>query len=226
MFKFTIRSLLILSTIISVVVIVFVLFVLGVKNPETWAVIAASLAVLTSVISSWSAQRVLEIEEDSQKPYCYPSIDIRSRYGLMQLRVTNYGGSVAREIYLHWDKPLLNSKSDVVKFTKQEGTPDIPILLPNESVSVLIDGTLSMFQRVQDMNYSGRINFKNASGKKIKYPFYVSAEIHRSSLSYDEEESRTHFELQKIPKELQKIGSDITRIQQHIQSSVIDRNNE
>jgi len=154
MFRFIIRAIWVIAGIFSIIAIIMALLILGPNKSEVWAVVAAALAVITSIISSWAAQRVLEIQQDAQKPYPYPSIDVKSRYSLMQLRITNFGGTAARDIFIKWHKPLLNSQGEIVRFTKQENAPEIPILLPNESVAVLVGGSNAIYAQYLDMNYS------------------------------------------------------------------------
>jgi len=206
------RIILALSLVISIVVIVAALLSLGVRDPVAWAAVAAALAVITAVISSWVAQRALELQQDAQKPYPYPSVDVTSRYGLVQLRVTNYGGSAAHDINIKWDKPLLNSKEEPVRFTSQEGAPEIPVLMPNESILILIDGSLQLFQKYQDMNYTGQVEFKDASRKRMSHPFYISVEKYRKTLTFAQEDPKTHHELQKIPEEIQKLRTELRQI--------------
>ena len=165
------RVVLAASLITSIVVIVAALLSLGLRDPVAWAAVAAALAVITSVISSWVSQRALELQQDAQKPYPYPSVDVTSRYGLVQLRVTNYGGSAAHDSNIKWDKPLLNSREEPVRFTSQEGAPEIPVLMPNEGISILIDGSQQLFQKFQDMNFTGRVEFLDASKKRRGHPF-------------------------------------------------------
>ena len=102
---------------LSLTVIVSALWKIGLGNNEAWAAVAAALAVLTSVISSWAAQRTVELQEDSQKPY---PIDVSSRYLLLQLRVINFGGSAAH------DKVLEKLASEVEKLRKRLDESDPP----------------------------------------------------------------------------------------------------
>jgi hypothetical protein len=212
MWRVIIRGILITASIVAIAAIIVPLYLLGIHASETWAVVAAALAVITSILSSWLALRVLEIQQDEKRPYPYPSIDVRSRYGLMQLRITNDGGSAARNIFIKWKKPLLNTQGEIVRFTKQENAPDIPILLSNESVAVLIGGSHTIYQQYSDMNYSGILEFQDVSGRKMKHTFYLSAETYRSTLDYEEEEVRTQFELQKIPEEIEKLRKEVMKI--------------
>jgi hypothetical protein len=206
------RIILAVSLITSIVVIVAALLSLGFRDPVAWAGVAAALAVITSVISSWVSQRALELQQDAQKPYPYPSIDVTSRYGLVQLRVTNYGGSAAHDINIKWDKPLLNSREKPIRFTIQEGAPEIPVLMPNESISILIDGSLQLFQKYQDMNFTGRMEFMDASKRRQGHPFYLSIEKYRQTLTFEQEDPKTHHELQKIPDEIHKLRAELRKI--------------
>lgn len=206
------RIILAVSFIVSIVVIVAAFLSLGLRDPVAWAAVAAALAVITSVISSWVSQKALELQQDAQKPYPYPSVDVTSRYGLVQLRVTNYGGSAAHEISIKWDKPLLNSREEPIRFTSQEGAPEIPVLMPNESISILIDGSLQLFQKYQDMNFTGRVEFMDASKGRRGHPFYLSIEKYRKALTFAQEDPKTHHELQKIPDELHKLRAELRQI--------------
>lgn len=210
---------LVLAGVISLLVIAYSIIVIGIENKETWAVIAAALAVITSVFSSWSSQRVLELEEDSQRPYPYPSIDVKSRYGLMLLRVTNTGGGAAHNISLIWDKPIKNWKGEVVCFADNDKAPQIAVLLPKESAAVAIGGSNDIYAKNTDMNYRGTVEFVDASNKKYKYKFFVSAEPYRSTLVFDEEEPKTHRELQKIPDKLIAISNALDDIKRSIEET-------
>jgi hypothetical protein len=216
MFRLLVRLLLVVALIISVAVVVVALYSLGLRDKEGWAAVAAALAVITSVIASWGAQRVLELQQDSQRPYPYPSIDVTSRYMLMQLVVKNLGGTAAYDIRLKWGKPVLNAEGEVARFTKQAEVPEIPILLPNESVAISLGASNALFERYQDMNYSGEVEFQDPTGKRMKHAFYVSAERYRNSLTFREEDLRTNHELQKIPAKLEALTSEVKKLREEL----------
>lgn len=188
--RIAIRGGLALAFVVSIGVIAFAFNTVGTERAEFWAVFAGALAVLTSVISAWTGQRSLELEQDAREPYPYPTVDTESRYGLVQLHLRNMGGSAAHEINLEWDEPLLDSEGNEVVFTEQEDAPDIPVLLPGESVRVMIDGSVQFFPNVEDANYTGVVHFKDASGRHYSHEFFLSAERHRKSLYYEQEEPR------------------------------------
>jgi len=201
MIRFSSRILLGVSLSIAIIIIVITLRKTEAENNAIGAVIAASLAVITSIISAWSSQRILEIQENNLKPYPYPLFDTTSRYGLVQLKVTNLGGGIAYNINLYWDESIINHKGEKIEFAHDKNAPEIPILHPNESITTLIDGHINFFKKNRKHNYSGIITYTNQSDKLKKHKFFLSAEMYRSSLTYDKEELKTHYEIQKIPNE-------------------------
>ena len=116
---------------------------------------------------------------------------------------------MARDISLNWDKPLMNANLKPIKFTETADAAEIPILLPNESISTLIDGARQLFQVHQNMNYTGEVLFQDASGQKYRHRFFVSAEKFRNSLVYLTEDMVTQDAIQKIPKELEALREEI-----------------
>jgi hypothetical protein len=214
--RITSRLILAITLLISIGIIGFALYSSPPNSDAAWAIIAASLAVIASVIAAWTGQKALEIQEEAQKPYPYPTVEASSRYGFLQLRVKNTGGSAAHNIRLVWDKPLVNSKGEPIRFTDQEGAPDIPVLLPNESATVLIDGAQQFFKSVSDANHTGWIHFQDAAGNPRKHKFYLSVEYYRKRLYYDQEEPMTHYQLQKIPEKLDNVVSELKAIKENI----------
>ena len=93
---------------IAVIIPVVAFIVRGADKPETWTVAAAALAVITSVISTWSSRRILELQEDAQKPNPTPAFDLSSRHGLALLRVKNTGAATAHNVSLEWDIELFD----------------------------------------------------------------------------------------------------------------------
>ena len=197
---------------VSLVVSIGAFYAFGAADKSSWGILAASLAVMASTIAAWTAQQVLDLQRNAQRPYPYPSIDVTSRYELMQLRVTNSGGTPAHDITLGWDEPLLKPDGEQVRFTKQQGVPEIPVLLPGESVAVLVGGCTELYEKYKDMNCSGTVMFTDASGKARRHRFHLSAEKYRSGLTYDTEELKTHYQLQQIPKELKKICDEMKKV--------------
>ena len=207
MHRIATRLLLAVAIFISIIVAAISLK-FALKGIESaWAVIAALLAVITSVVSSWNAQRVVELEEDKQLPYPYPYFDVKSRYGLILLRVTNFGQSAAHNIKIEFDNELLDHKGKPIEFISGKDGSNIPILLPQQSISKTVDGHVDFFKEKKVKNYTGTIKYENASGKKLKHPFIIDAEMYAETPTYDKEDLRTHYELQKIPKAIEDLSN-------------------
>lgn len=197
------------------------------QGVNSWATIAAALAVITSVISSWSAQKIFEQQDDNQKPYVFPTIDNTSRVGLLLFRVKNYGGSPAYDIYIDWQIPLLNLQNNVIKFNQyNDEDPEISVLLPQESLAILIDSQPGFFQKHKDsMNYTGTIRFKNVSGKNFKYPFRVNAGQIAKTVANDSEEPEGFRKLQDIPDSIDNLTKEVLSLRQFIQSKSLNDSN-
>lgn len=211
-----VRASLALVFALSVAVVIVALW-RGQRNDlQTWAATAGALAVVAAVLSSWSAQRVLEIQEDQLRPYPYPFIDSSSRYGFLQLRVTNFGGGTAHDIKLNFNDPLRNSRGEVITFKGGASGAEISVLIPGGSIATLIDGALQYFQayKPEEADFSGEIEFKDAAGKRYSHPFKLNAGQFSGTLMHDEESLKTHFELQKIPDKLDAIEREMRNIRE------------
>jgi len=185
---------------------------------EAWATLAAALAVVTSMVSAWGAQRVVELEEARLSPYPYPQFDTKSRYGLLLLKISNFGGSAAHNIRLIWDKPLKNSNGSTIDFSDSEENGNLSVLLPNQHISKIVDGTVGFFSVEGPHLYSGTVEFTDGAGKKRTHKFYLDAECLKGTPTHDEEGPKTHYELQKLPGELAKLRESIVAIEKALRS--------
>ncbi len=219
MSRITTRIFLGLSLILALVVAGLSLTVLDSPTAPAWATLAAALAVVTSMISAWGAQRVVELEEDRLQPYPYPHFDATSRYGLMLLRVANSGGGVAYDIDLEWDNPLTNSGGKEITFSPQRNSPEISVLMPGQSISMLVDGHIQFFGMNKKQEYLGKVRLKDGRGKARQHRFVLDGEMFRGALYHDREELKTHHEVQKLPDALKKIEAELTRIRTALESS-------
>lgn len=179
---------------------------------EAWATLAASLAVVTSMVSAWGAQRVVELEEQKLEPYPYPQFDATSRYGLMLLKIANLGGSAAFNIKLVWDKPLKNSRGEEIGFSQKGAEGELSILLPGQHLSKIVDGHIQLFQREGPHIYSGYVEFQDSRGRRRSHRFLLDAEAYKGSPLFDDETLNTHHEIQKLPERLQILGQEVAKI--------------
>ena len=207
---------------------------------EAWATLAAALAVITSMVSAWGAQRVVELEEARMSPYPYPQFDTKSRYGLLLLKITNFGGGAAHNVRLiwdkplknsngntseprfveavSWDKPLKNSNGNTIDFSNSEESENLSILLPNQHISRIVDGLVGFFSVASPHLYSGTVEFKDGAGKKRNHKFHLDADCLKGTPMHDEEGPKTHYELQKLPDELAKLRKSIDAIGKKIRN--------
>lgn len=216
MSRITTRIFLGLALILAIGSAIFSIHAIKNSSDTAWATLAAALAVITSMISAWGSQRIVELEEDKLRPAPYPHFDTESRYGLMLLRVTNNGGGVAHNINLIWDTPLENSKKKVIRFSPDRESPEIPVLFPGKSISMIVDGHIQFLGMNKKHEYSGKIKFYDSRGKQYKDKFLLDAEMFKGTPRNSEEEPKTHHELQKIPKEINNISSALKNLEKTI----------
>jgi hypothetical protein len=125
------------------------------------------------------------------------------------------GGSLAKDVKIHWDEPLLNVKGEPVRISAlPTGADIIPVLSPGQSTAVLVGVAYRFFEIYRNTTYSGSVIYKNASGTIRSSRFVVSAEVHRQSLVHEDEEAITHEKLQKIPRQLEEIVAEIGRLRE------------
>ncbi len=217
--RLIIRAVLATAFVLALLVIYISYLALGSPDDTgNWAAIAAGLAVIAAASSSWASIKSMEMQEDDRRPYPYPSIDIRSRPHLIQFRVANAGGTTAHNIRIIWEKPLFGRDGKPVHFTDNENAPDITVLLPKESVSILVDGATQFFSKNKDANYSGEIEFSDSTMNTIRYPFFVSVEAYRKSMIYQTAEDETHDSLRKIPGKISELTTEVRKLQEKIPS--------
>jgi hypothetical protein len=212
----TTRLFLGLTLLLAIGVAVFSITGIHEGQKEAWATLAASLAVVTSMVSAWGAQRVVELEEQRLEPYPYPQFDATSRYGLMLLKITNFGGGAAHNIKLIWEKPLKNSRGQEVGFAQGATSGELSILLPGQHISKIVDGHIQLFQLEGPHIYSGTVEYQDSKGSRRSHRFLLDAEAYKDTPLYDDESINTHHELQKIPERLQALCEEVKKIGQHL----------
>jgi hypothetical protein len=196
------------AALVAIGVAVVALLTRGAADSTTWATVAAVLAVIAAICSAWTSQRVVELQEDAIEPNPTPAFDVRSRYDLAQLRVTNRGGSPAYAVRIAWDQPLRDEDGREVALGVDNA---IPVLGPAETASVGLGTAHGFMAKTPDTTYRGVIAFGNASGRQRSKRFAISAEHERGALVHDQETPRTQYELQRIPDELRRIADAISK---------------
>lgn len=219
MSRITTRIFLGLALLLAIAVIWIVLSQSDSNVATVGATLAGALAVVTAVVSAWGAQRVVELEEDRQRPYPYPSFDLSSRFGLVLFRIENSGGSTAHDICIDWHGEALSSGGKEIRFSLDDEKIQIPVLLPGKAISKMVNGQIEFFQPGQKRQHSGIIKFKDPAGRKYSHEFKMDAEMYRGTPTHSEEEIKTLFELQKIPAHLIKLENELKKIGAEIKKS-------
>lgn len=199
-------------TALAMPVVAFI--VRGPDKPETWTIAAAALAVVTSIIAAWSSRRVVELQEDVQKPNPYPAFDLTSRFGLALLRVKNTGGTSAHNISLEWTPELKNDTNKIIGFPKTDTGPTISVLLPGENISQIIGVHHEFIANHLETEFTGYITFQDPSRYTYRRPFRLDARPYLGTPTHDDEAVKTLYELQKLPKELEGIRTVLEKLSQ------------
>jgi hypothetical protein len=207
-----VRLLLGASFVMAIVVGAVVLVRLGPGAQTSWALIASVLAVVTACLSALSSQRLMEVAEDEREPILVLSLDIASRYQLVQLRLKNVGRSSAYDIAIKWNRPLTTVDGGIAAFADTGVSPEVVALTPDESVSTLL-GVAHRFDELhKNEEFSGEIRYRTATGVRHATRFRVSTHNLSRRLKYDEETLKTHYELQHIPEALGSIRDKLAEI--------------
>jgi len=189
---------------------------------QKWDTITATISLIIAIISGWIAFEVFINHAEANKPQIVLRLDFRSRYGLILLIAENLGAKPAFNIKIQWDKKLVNHKGEIISFNKYDQQFDIPVLNAKELTSVIIDTPNKFFEKHKNENldYSGTIEFQETlkSKKKSRSPFTFSFRHYGLSPTFENEEPKTMYELQKIPKKLDNLKEVLTQIKSKIDS--------
>ncbi len=204
------HTVLIIVLIVTLGVSVFLFNGADSKHKDFVTALPGILAVVAAIVAAWPTVRMFEMQRDALRPSPAPYFDITSRYGLLLLRVKNLGAGVAYDVTLKWDQHPKNEAG-----TDMTALDLIPSLMPQASAFINVGRPRELFQKYKSMQFSGTIEFKDLTGKKMSQPFKCSADEHRFSLVYDDETTRTLYDLQKLPQGLADIVTAINTIGDH-----------
>lgn len=202
----------IFSTLIlaSIALIIFSLY------RSEWNNLTAASSLTIAIISAWIAFETFRDNEDRKKPYLTLLPDTSRRYGLLQLILRNNGEKPAYKIKVEWNTPMINNKGEQVRFNKYHSEYDALILNGKQEATVMVNSLANFYKNSnnKDFYYNGLITYslKKDSKKRLSEPFEISFEHRGGSLSFDVEEPKTHYELQKLPKKLDEIKKEIHNI--------------
>jgi hypothetical protein len=206
------KIVLVIAALFSIAVGIAAIHQEGGFSPVAGTIWAAVLAVIAAVVSAWTGQRVVELQEDALKPNIQLTFDAHSRYQVVQLRLANRGQSPAHDVKVEWSSgPPTDRKGHLVQF----GPGGVlPVLNAGEHASVVLDDSQTFFKRYDDATFSGRVTFTTSRGEVLSREFLLSAEHERRALLHGSEEPKTHYELQKLPERLESIATELVRLRE------------
>lgn len=131
-----IRGAILLAGVLAIAVATIALREQGGRTPQAWMAVAAALAVIASLVSGWSSQRIIELQENALEPAVRVAFDLRSRYQLAQLTVANRGASPAYDVRVEWKEPVKTVDGSTVDVRPLYRSPDV---LPASLFSVVVE---------------------------------------------------------------------------------------
>lgn len=181
-----------------------------------------SAAVLAAALASLVAFRAAELAEAQLRPYPYPFFDLRSRMGLVLLRIKNAGGSAAHDVYIDWEEgsqPIGSSggKKAPKEFATGRGNA-IRLLLPGESIATMLDVSHEVAADVKDRpdGLRGRIHFKDERGRRLSHQFLIDTTVFSWGLQDETEELKALYSITQLPDKLKEVRKVLEKLQAKI----------
>jgi hypothetical protein len=180
-----------------------------------WNTVAATLAVITAIVSVWATQKVIWKQEDDQEPLLEIYFDTYSRQGLILLVLKNSGGSNAYNVMIKWEKPLYYGNKKEVHFGENANKTEIPVINRGQKYSLIVNSALAVFQKSKEeksvLDFWGTICFKrNRKDKKnCETEFFISLEPYRGTPLVETDQLNFYHEGAKIHIELAKISDSL-----------------
>jgi hypothetical protein len=188
-------------------------------KPEIANIFTGAGAVLASAVSAIVAFRTVAIVEESQRPYPYPYIDIKSRYGLSLIKIKNAGGSAAHRIYFEWEDgvPALHqgssSSAEPIHFAGDE-QHSISILMPGEEQAAMlgVHHWVAEQLKVVKSKLKGNVVFRDVKGNVCRIPFFIDTSFYEWELADGTELLKAQRAVTELPALLGKMEKSLTTI--------------
>lgn len=174
--------------------------------------IAASLAVLASVLAASSSLENVELMREQLNPNITVYFDVYSRYNFIQLCMKNIGGSPAYNIKFEWEGKALVDFNDKQVFFYKSGEPNgITVLQPNEVLYSKVNVPYKVFED-EGLTFPAKLTYTDGFGKSRKKTILLSLEHYRGSLTYAKEEVKAMYQLSKIDEQVNKIITAVNKL--------------
>ena len=188
-------------------------------EPEIATAFTGAGAVLAAAVSALVSFRTVAIVEESQRPYPYPYIDIKSRYGLSLIKIKNAGGSAAHGVYVDWGgcTPLLhqgpNSEALPIHIACDKDHA-ISILMPGDEQSAILGVHHWVAERLKKdkPTLRGHVISHDVKGNICRTPFFIDTSFYEWALADETELLKAQRAMTELPRALTKINKSLSKI--------------
>lgn len=188
-------------------------------KPEIANIFTGAGAVLASAVSAIVAFRTVAIVEESQRPYPYPYIDIKSRYGLSLIKIKNAGGTAAHRVYIEWDDgvPALRqgrgTEAQSIHFACDEQHA-ISNLMPGEEQAALLGVHHWVAEQLKTVKpkLKGNVVFQDVKGNVCRTPFFIDTSFYEWALADATELLKAQRAITELPDVLSKMEKSLASI--------------
>lgn len=170
--------------------------------------ISPILLVLSTAISIYTAQKIIEKEEDDKFPLVELRLDFSKRYGLVLFELLNRGKTNAYDIEITFvDNPVKKDKS-IVRFGREDKPYYIPILMSGESLYFIWDTSHELIELFPQELQGTIVYFDSRKSyrTKLNNEIYISLKSYEHEVYYKDEMQKAYYEIQQIPKKLNEIS--------------------
>lgn len=188
-------------------------------KPEWANVFTGAGAVLAASVSALVAFRSVALVEESQRPYPYPYIDVKSRYGLSLIKIKNAGGSAAHRVYFEWDSGIPCLRQD----SQDEAQPihfagdaahAIAVLMPGDEQATMlgVHHWVARQLKANKRELKGNVVFQDIKGRTHRTPFFIDTSFYEWALADETELLKAQKAMTDLPAVLVKMTQTLERI--------------
>ncbi|QGY44711.1 hypothetical protein GM418_13855 [Maribellus comscasis] len=179
---------------------------------KEWNTIAASLAVVTALITVYISLKSTWKTEDEQEPELILKWDFESSV-IVNLEIENIGGGSAYDVAIEWSKALKHATNKPISFGV------IPCLPKNQKLKTIVTSQPEIWKNAKEYgesndSFSGIIKFKRRKNSRRfeKQDFVLSLGFKRFRIDYETTEQEYYSQGKKIVSELTDINENLSRI--------------
>ncbi len=185
---------------------------------QEWNTVASSLAVITAIIGSWSAQRIIWKQQEELEPNIIVYLDLKSRSECTQFVIENKGGGTAYDVKIEWERELRDTKNSTIRFKSGKDNIDFTQMPKGQKFTYFVGITNELFKRDSPLEYYGKIKFKKSSQGILNFTneFFISLEPFRISLNTENDLQEFYKQNTFIHKDLKEINKTLNELSEKI----------